>query len=130
MIDFLSIVLLIFGVLQIILFFKMWRMTNNIKEMRDKYLKEGYPYGVSPAKIEFIIGNKEKAKEMAYREFISDVNILYIDISKNRIMSEEQEYTKEFEKLEKEFKEKYGDAASSIQFSEFSSFENAKKIFN
>ena len=40
MIDFLIIVLLVFGVLQIILFFKMWGMTNDIKEIRDKYLKE------------------------------------------------------------------------------------------
>lgn len=40
MIDILTIVLLVFGVLQIILFFKMWGMTNDIKEMRNKYLKE------------------------------------------------------------------------------------------
>lgn len=40
MIDFLTIVLLIFGVLQIILFFKVWEMTNDIKEIRNKYLKD------------------------------------------------------------------------------------------
>lgn len=130
MYEFLSIVLLIFGVLQIMLFFKMWGMTNDIKKIKNKYLKEGYPSGSSPAKIEFIIGNKEKAKEMAYKEFISEVYKLYVDISKNRIMSEEQEYLKEFEKLERKFRESYGDVSSSIQFSEFSTFENVKKIFN
>lgn len=35
---FLSIVLLVFGVLQIILFFKLWGMTNNTKEIK-KLLK-------------------------------------------------------------------------------------------
>lgn len=40
MIDFLTIVLLIFGVLQIILFFKVWGMTNDIRGIRDKYLKD------------------------------------------------------------------------------------------
>ena len=35
MIDFLTIVLLIFGVLQIILFFKIWGMTNGVKEVRQ-----------------------------------------------------------------------------------------------
>lgn len=40
MIDFLTIVLLVFGVLQIILFFKIWGMTNDIREMRNKYLKD------------------------------------------------------------------------------------------
>ena len=40
MIDFLTIILLIFGVLQIILFFKVWGMINSIKEIRNKYLKD------------------------------------------------------------------------------------------
>ena len=40
MVDFLTIILLIFGVLQIILFFKEWGMTNDIKEIRNKYLKD------------------------------------------------------------------------------------------
>ena len=39
MVDFLTIILLIFGVLQIILFYKVWGMTNDIKEIRNKYLK-------------------------------------------------------------------------------------------
>lgn len=40
MIDFLTIVLIIFGVLQIILFFKMWGMTNNVKEIKKIYFEE------------------------------------------------------------------------------------------
>ena len=40
MIDFLTIILLIFGLLQIILFFKVWGMTNDIRGIRDKYLKD------------------------------------------------------------------------------------------
>lgn len=40
MIEFLTIVLLVFGVLQIILFFKMWGMANDIKDIRNKYLKD------------------------------------------------------------------------------------------
>lgn len=37
MIDFLTIVLLIFGVLQIILFFKVWGMTNDVKKLTNKF---------------------------------------------------------------------------------------------
>ena len=33
MLEFLSIVMLIFGILQIILFFKIWGMTNNVAEL-------------------------------------------------------------------------------------------------
>lgn len=40
MYEFLTIVLIVFGVLQIILFFKMWGMTNNVKEIKRKYFEE------------------------------------------------------------------------------------------
>lgn len=35
MYEFLSIVLIVFGVLQIILFFKMWGMTNDVSKIKD-----------------------------------------------------------------------------------------------
>lgn len=34
---FFSVILIIFGVLQVILFFKIWGMTNNVKELKDLY---------------------------------------------------------------------------------------------
>jgi len=36
----LNIVVIVFALLQIILFFKMWSMTNDIKEIKNKYLQE------------------------------------------------------------------------------------------
>lgn len=35
---FLGIVLVVFGILQIILFFKIWGMTNDVREIKEKYL--------------------------------------------------------------------------------------------
>lgn len=35
MIEIISIIMLVFGVLQIILFFKIWGMTNDVRELRD-----------------------------------------------------------------------------------------------
>lgn len=40
MLEFLSIVMLIFGILQIILFFKIWGMTNDISKIRSIIEKE------------------------------------------------------------------------------------------
>lgn len=39
--ELLSIIAIVFGVLQIILFFKIWGMTNNVKELRDHIIKGG-----------------------------------------------------------------------------------------
>ena len=39
-INIIYVVMLIFGILQFILVFKVWGMTNDIKEIRNKYLKD------------------------------------------------------------------------------------------
>ncbi|MFV0324669.1 MAG: hypothetical protein ACK5LF_09915 [Bacteroides xylanisolvens] len=61
MIDFLSIVLLIFGVLQIILFFKMWIMTNDVKKIAKKLqCEKDSTWNVRRA---LLSGDKELAKK-------------------------------------------------------------------
>lgn len=40
MYELVSIIITVFGVLQIILFFKIWGMTNDIREIKKKYLTE------------------------------------------------------------------------------------------
>lgn len=57
---FLSVVLLIFSILKIILFFKIWGMTNNVKNITRRI---GFPY------------NKE---ELLYEEFYSKYLFLII----------------------------------------------------
>jgi len=39
---FTGLIIIVFGVLQIILFFKLWGMTNDIKDIRNKYLEENH----------------------------------------------------------------------------------------
>lgn len=55
MIEFLSIVLLIFGVLQIILFFKLWIMTNDVRKIKERVLMG------SGVRYYLATGDKEKA---------------------------------------------------------------------
>lgn len=40
MIEFISIIVIVFGILQIILFFKIWGMTNDVKELRKHFITE------------------------------------------------------------------------------------------
>ena len=48
MYEILTIILGIFGLLQTILFFKLWGMTNDIGEIRDKYLENNIQHNVEP----------------------------------------------------------------------------------
>lgn len=129
MYEFLSIVLIIFGVLQIILFFKMWGMTNDTKKIKNIAQANGYPDDVYPPKIEFALGNTEKAKEMVNREFVCEVYKLYLEVSASST-SEEREYLGGFNQIESKYREMFDNASSFIEFGKFSTFDNAKKIFH
>ena len=88
-----SIIIIVFGVLQIILFFKIWGMTNDVKQIKESL--PNTPDNLSPAQMEFIIGNADKAKEMAIREFILDIFQIYrISLQKeNKSQTSENKHT-------------------------------------
>lgn len=71
MINILSIILLVFGVLQIILFFKLWGMTNNVSKILRKL---SYPY------------HKELSSEPSEEEFM----FLYLFYNKGKEAAKEQ----------------------------------------
>ena len=125
---FVSIVIIVFGVLQIILFFKLWGMTNDVKK-----IKSSFPMsiaGVSPAKIEFAIGNKEKAKEMVKREFISDVYKIYKEAYE---YAQDQHkikfYNQDYLKLSLEYENRFSNSKEYIAFTMFDTFDKANDFF-
>lgn len=66
MTTFISIILLIFCILQIILFFKVWRMTNDVKKIKNKLYEDDFPAKDLYEKTDFV------------------KNIFYTNIQKNR----------------------------------------------
>lgn len=61
-------ILIVVGILQIILFFKVWNMTKNISLIATKFIGE-YKYldYINLAKEELYFGNQDKAKEYFQR---------------------------------------------------------------
>lgn len=74
----LSLVAVLFGILQIVLFFKIWGMTNDIREIKEKYLSSTDPKkSVSPAQpSEFNVGELvvhiKTNKQMRIKEITED----------------------------------------------------------
>lgn len=126
MFSFVGIIIIVFGILQIILFFKMWGMTNDVKQIKEAL--PNTPSNLSPAQMEFIIGNTEKAKEIAKREFILEIYQIYRKALKGYIT--DSEYLNCFNSIENEYRSRFDNASSFIEFGKFSTFENAKKIFH
>lgn len=79
MIDFLTIVLLIFGVLQIILFFKVWGMTNDVNRIKKKLeiQPEDEDNIISESQIKVLNGEKEKAFDLYQKAFYKSIIELF-----------------------------------------------------
>lgn len=71
---FMTIVFLVFGILQIILFFKIWGMTNNVKKIKNKLFEDDFFFPVeklfentSLVKSAFAV-NVQKINKLIYLE--------------------------------------------------------------
>lgn len=94
MIDFLTIVLLVFGALQIILFFKVWKMTNDVKFIWKKIENTDF---LADACVSYIKGNLEETEKLVNEAFLQEVSFL----------SKSSEYRTDWEKDYEKLKLKY-----------------------
>lgn len=62
-----------FGILQIILFFKIWGMTNNVKRIWKKIDNKDF---LSDACVSYIKGNLEETERLANEAFLQEVALL------------------------------------------------------
>lgn len=129
---FVSIAIIVFGILQIILFFKLWGMTNDVKKIRKSL--PNVSSDLSPAKMEFIIGNTDKAKEMLKKEFVLDVYESYMKIVKeNTEVTDpsvmEKEYSIDYDRLKRVYKGRFKDIIDDVDFERYSTFVKAKSVF-
>ena len=104
MIDFLSIVLLIFGVLQIILFFKLWIMTNNVNRIKNKVEKHLNKEDgtMIEAQIKALDGRNEEAFALYQRSFYLSVIIQY-----NKRVTEYGDHENEYSERDLYYKKEY-----------------------
>lgn len=125
----LSIAFFVLGVLQIILLVKIWIMTNDVKEIKEAMTAAPITpqQEVDMAKVEMLMGNKEKAIEMFKREFMIEVLSLYNNTKSN--FRKETMYMDEYSAIERKFKERIGTECAFINFEAYSTLEKAKAIF-
>ena len=100
MTEFLSIIVIVFGILQIILFFKIWNMTNDVRRLHNRFVG----YSRIDAKRYFLAGDKEKAKEVLLNIFFDNIQergYLNFDFYKKQL---EEDLAKTGEELPEEIK--------------------------
>ena len=103
LIHFTGIVMIAFGILQIILFFKIWGMTNNVKRIWKKIDNKDF---LSNACISYIKGDLEETEKLANEAFLQEVALLskssesYEDWL-NGYKKLKDKYTRLFKKIDK-----------------------------
>ena len=126
-------IIIIFGILQIILFFKIWVMTDNVKRIKSNLITNA-DTSFEAAQKEIIFGHPDKAFEIYNKCYVNDVARLHKE-TKNAGMNSEpakdtyeikykekcQAYEKELAKLGNKY---------IIDFSRFDSFDKINEIMS
>ena len=68
---FMAIVFLVFGILQIILFFKIWGMTNNVKKIKEAFLEKDFP-------AEYLLVKPDLVKDAFYANIRKIDKLIYL----------------------------------------------------
>lgn len=115
---FLALIVFVFGVLQIFLFFKVWGMTNDVKQIKEKYVSpvKSYNATITYFGIKALEGN-EAAKKYIINEIIKELSMCDTSTFYKR-----ERYSKMFNDVKEKFKLILDD--SGIEFPEMEEYIN------
>jgi hypothetical protein len=110
---FVSILFIVFGILQIILFFKLWGMTDDVRKLRNDCLRSGYGFDFeNEVRKLILLGDKEKAKELILNKFIEKL------INGNSFQDLKEQLGRDLEKIGEEMPDGIKKLESLGDFSE------------
>lgn len=100
---FFSVILVAFGILQIILFFKIWGMTNDVSRIWKKIDNKDF---LSEACVSYIKGNLDETERLANEAFLQEAAFLSKSTNsyedwQNGYRKLEEKYTRIFKKIDK-----------------------------
>lgn len=101
---FFSVILIIFGVLQIILFFKIWVMTNDVKELKNELISNPDQWALNKAILK---GDKIKIEEILFNAMFIKLKKAYDDSYPDYDGSKEVIFKEQLYTIKQEYKERY-----------------------
>lgn len=137
MTEFVTIILLIFGVLQIILFFKIWGMTNDVNKIKEKLATqpEMEDLLITEAQINALNGSKEEAFNLYQKAFHKNVIELfnktineYGDENNLDYEARNEYYKSNYNKIVKYFSKRVSKLGMKLDIEKFDSYEKTYSI--
>ena len=121
----LTIILFVFGILQIILFFKVWGMTNDVKrianpkdEEEDRLIKNAQLYELD--------GNKEMAFEWYKRAFVMSVLELYKLTSSDEVIDKTEYWQEHYSGIVRYYDKRIAKTEIALNFGDYDSYEKVQ----
>ena len=123
-----SITILVFAFLQIILFFKLWGMANNVKKISSKQLSFLDNKRIEEAQICLLKNESEKALDLYRQAFFMSVSDLY-----NKTLTDGSERKKEYwaehyAKIVRFFTRRLQNFDNPIDFSVYDTFDKVEQL--
>lgn len=131
---FASIAIIVFGVLQIILFFKLWEMTNDVKKISLKHSPSKEDELIDEAQLLCLDGEKENAFKCYKQAFFISISELYNNISQkyNVALKEDRKeiWESNYPNIVRFFSKRMIPTGFSLNFEEYDSFDKIDKILS
>lgn len=131
---FASIAIIVFGVLQIILFFKLWEMTNDVKKISLKRSPSKEDELIDEAQLSCLNGEKERAFKCYKQAFFISISELYNNISQkyNVALKEDRKemWESNYPNIVRFYSKRMNPTGFSLNFEEYDSFDKVDKILS
>lgn len=101
---FIIVVLIVLGVLQIILFYKIWIMTDNVKEMKEQFVGNPDQWSLNKAILK---GDKSKISDILFNSMFAKIKKYYDDTIPDYDGTKVEIFVNLISELKKDYKEKY-----------------------
>lgn len=130
---FVSIVIIVFGVLQIVLFFKLWEMTNDVKKQL-KAISIKSRRMIDEAQLLCLDGEKEKAFRCYKQSFLMSIVELYNNISQkyNVALKEDRAnmWKLHYPNIVRFYKSKISFTDFTLNYKDYDTFDKVDNIFS
>lgn len=131
---FASIAIIVFGILQIILFFKLWEMTNDVKKISLKHSPSKEDELIDEAQLLCLDGEKERAFKCYKQAFFISISELYNNISQkyNVALKEDRKemWESNYPNIVRFYSKRMNPTEFSLNFEEYDSFDKVDKILS
>lgn len=123
-----SITILVFAFLQIILFFKLWGMANNVKKISSKQLSFLDNKRIEEAQICLLKNESEKALDLYRQAFFMFVSDLYNKTLTDSSERKKEYWTEHYAKIVRFFTRRLQNFDNSIDFSVYDTFDKVEQL--